>query len=298
MSADSEKSFYLGVDSDGCAIDSMEFKHRHCFAPATIETWGLQGCAEAALEVALFVNLYSPSRGKNRFPALLETLDLLKTHPAVRESVPELLSCDDEAFRNWLSAEPQPSAPKLEKAARADGGPSLHRVLEWNRKVNENVRTKAKNLTAFHGVSEALEGAARQSVVHIVSSADAESVRREWSANGLMRFVTEVSAQESGTKEDALKQAEVSGFGPGERMLVGDSPGDRTAARRTGSLFYPILPGGEAASWHRFTEEALPRWFSHSFDDDYQNELLRDFDRALPDRPPWDAARTPASRSA
>ena len=171
------------------------------------------------------------------------------------------------------------------------------RVLRWNREVNENIRTKARNLSAFPGVKKALESAAGRASVHIVSSANSESVRREWDANGLLEHVAGVSAQESGTKEDALHCAEDSGFGASERLLIGDSPGDQKAAERTGSLFYPIIPGDEAASWHRFTEEALPRWFDRRFDRDYQTSLLSDFGRALPSHPPWNDAKTETTRA-
>ena len=27
------KEFFIGIDSDGCIFDSMEIKHKECFAP-------------------------------------------------------------------------------------------------------------------------------------------------------------------------------------------------------------------------------------------------------------------------
>ena len=67
--------FLVGIDSDGCAFDTMEVKHKECFIPNTINTYNLQGIAKFAREAAEFVNLYSKSRGINRFPALTETPD-------------------------------------------------------------------------------------------------------------------------------------------------------------------------------------------------------------------------------
>ena len=46
----------------------MELKHKECFIPNTINYWGLQGVSKYAREAAEFVNLYSKSRGVNRFP--------------------------------------------------------------------------------------------------------------------------------------------------------------------------------------------------------------------------------------
>ncbi len=28
--------FFIGIDSDGCAFDTMEIKHKECFCPQTI----------------------------------------------------------------------------------------------------------------------------------------------------------------------------------------------------------------------------------------------------------------------
>lgn len=65
-------AYLVGIDSDGCAFDTMELKHKECFIPNTIHYWGLQGVSKYAREAAEFVNLYSKSRGVNRFPALVE----------------------------------------------------------------------------------------------------------------------------------------------------------------------------------------------------------------------------------
>ena len=66
--------FLVGIDSDGCVFDSMELKHKECFVPNFINHYGLQGVSKYAREAAEFVNLYSKSRGANRFPALAEQL--------------------------------------------------------------------------------------------------------------------------------------------------------------------------------------------------------------------------------
>ena len=37
--------FLVGIDSDGCAFDTMEVKHKECFIPNIINSYGLQGSA-------------------------------------------------------------------------------------------------------------------------------------------------------------------------------------------------------------------------------------------------------------
>ena len=281
----STKPFFLGIDSDGCAIDSMEFKHRHCFAPATVAVWGLEPVAEAALECALFVNLYSQSRGKNRFPALLETLDKLRSHPAVKAAgfaVPEA-----SGLRAWLADEANPSVPTLETARTANPGDDLERTLRWNQAVNERIAEKADALAAFPGVAEALGAAREQAYISVLSSANTAAVEREWEDNGLLQYVEAVAAQETGSKTTHLQRAAAEGFDNTQRLVVGDAPGDLTAARATRSLFFPIIPGEETASWERFIREGLPRWFNGRFNPAYQDSLIVDFEHALPDSPPW-----------
>ena len=72
------KEFLVGIDSDGCAFDTMELKHKECFIPNTIKYYNLQAISKYAREAAEFVNLYSKSRGINRFPALVESLEWLQ----------------------------------------------------------------------------------------------------------------------------------------------------------------------------------------------------------------------------
>ena len=83
-----QRDFLVGVDSDGCAFDTMELKHKECFIPNMINTYGLQGVSKYAREVAEFVNLYSKSRGINRFPGLVETLERLAQRFTVAAFLP------------------------------------------------------------------------------------------------------------------------------------------------------------------------------------------------------------------
>ena len=45
------KDFLVCVDSDGCAMDTMEVKHRKCFAPEMIKTWNLEENEEYILNL-------------------------------------------------------------------------------------------------------------------------------------------------------------------------------------------------------------------------------------------------------
>ena len=69
--------FFIGIDSDGCAFDTMEVKHKECFIPNIIKFYRLATISKYVREVAEFLNLYSKWRGINRFPGLVLLMDML-----------------------------------------------------------------------------------------------------------------------------------------------------------------------------------------------------------------------------
>ena len=44
------KEFLVCVDSDGCAMDTMNIKHFRCFGPCMVEEWRLEPWRDAILE--------------------------------------------------------------------------------------------------------------------------------------------------------------------------------------------------------------------------------------------------------
>src|ERR1051326_8920706 len=76
-----DREFFIGIDSDGCVFDTMEIKHKECFAPMFIKHFALQAVSKYARETWDFVNLYSKTRGATRSPALSRALNLLRDRP-------------------------------------------------------------------------------------------------------------------------------------------------------------------------------------------------------------------------
>src|ERR1700734_3036463 len=129
--------FLVGIDSDGCAFDTMELKHKECFIPAIILHYKLQGVSKYAREAAEFVNLYSRSRGINRFPALIETLEWLQKRPEVlaRETKIEIPA----GLVAWMKRETKLANPALEAEVKKSGDPDLAQALTWSKHVNETI---------------------------------------------------------------------------------------------------------------------------------------------------------------
>jgi hypothetical protein len=69
--------------------------------------------------------------------------------------------------------------------------------------------------------------------------------------------------------------------------MIGDALGDLKAARDNNALFFPIVPGREEQSWERFYEQDSEMFFNGTFTGAYQQELLKEFDAALPAKAPW-----------
>jgi phosphoglycolate phosphatase-like HAD superfamily hydrolase len=277
--------FFVGIDSDGCAFDSMEVKHKECFIPAFVEHLGLAAVSKFAREAAEFVNLYSKDRGMNRFPAYLKALDSLAERSEVRRRgfrVPRW-----EGLRAWVARETKLSNATLAAEAERTGDPDLKLALAWSEAVNRAVAAIVRDVPPFPMVRESLQALQGRADVMVVSATPGEALRREWAEQGLAGYVHTIAGQELGSKKELLAMAAVGRYEPGRILMVGDAPGDRAAAGAHGVLFYPIEPGREDASWQRFHDEALPRFFAGTYEGTYMDERIARFEASLPERPPW-----------
>ena len=275
--------YLVGVDSDGCVFDTMELKHKECFIPNIINYWGLQGVSKYAREAAEFVNLYSKSRGINRFPALVEALDWTNKRPEVKargvkvDIPPSLL--------DWIKRETKLGNPALEKEVQETGDPHLAHTLEWSKAINESITNMVRGVPPFPFVRESLEKLSSQADVLVVSATPHEALQREWDEHDLAQYTVAICGQEIGTKKESLSAA--AKYPPQHTLMIGDAPGDYKAAMANNALFFPINPGAEEASWQRLYEEGTDRFISGTFAGEYQEALLAEFDRYLPEHPPW-----------
>ena len=277
--------FFVAVDSDGCAFDTMELKHKECFIPNIVKHWGLQPVSKYARRASEFVNLYSKWRGLNRFPALIRTVELLREWPEVLETRAELP--DLVALEEWVARETKLSNPTLEAELERTGSPVLSRALQWSRAVNQDVTDMVHGVPPFPGVRECLERLAERADLIVCSATPARALQAEWGEHGLDRFVKAIAGQEMGSKAEHIRVASGGQYDPNQMLMIGDAPGDLRAARANRALFFPIMPGHERSSWGRLFDEGIARFLDGIFSGDYQDGLIQEFETVLPEVPYW-----------
>ena len=282
------KDYFIGLDSDGCIFDSMEIKHRECFIPMTVWKWNLQAVSRMTRECHEFVNLYSKWRGINRFPALVRTLEMLAAYPASESR--GFTGRDITGLKKWLATEKQHGNATLKKAVAESQDPCLIQTLAWSEAVNSRIDEMVYGVPPFPLVRESLKRAHEICDMIVVSQTPHDALKREWAEHGLDGFVSTICGQEQGSKEQHLTETCVGKYPRERTLMVGDAPGDMKAAKAAGTLYYPIVPGQEAESWKRFYDEGYARFIGGTFDGAYQDALIAEFDKALPEKAPWEKA--------
>ncbi len=297
--------FFVGVDSDGCVFDSMEIKHKECFAPNIVNHWGLQAVSKYAREAAEFVNLYSQWRGVNRWPAVKMVLDLVNERPEVQALGVDLPKGDviqafiDSGFKTsneglwqYICEVDHPKDPAWQA--------ELQTMFLWTEAVNATIADMVHDVPPFPYVRESLAKLSEKADVICVSATPCEALEREWEENDIAQYAAVIAGQEMGKKAEHIclvNGGEIDGKGgvakKGSRyasdhiLMIGDAPGDMKAARENDALFFPINPGEEEKSWELFFNEAADKFFDGTYAGEYEAKLIEDFHKRLPDTPPW-----------
>ncbi|MDO9339930.1 MAG: HAD hydrolase-like protein [Bacteroidales bacterium] len=285
LSLKPEKEFFIGIDSDGCAFDTMEIKQKECFCPNFIKYFKMQPVSKYARETWEFVNLYSTNRGCNRFLAVNETLRLLTTRPEIKArnfTVPSAAPLIE-----WTKKETKLGNPTLIKYAAEVNDPFITQTLEWSLKVNEDIEKMVFGITPFPFVKECLEKMKPKADAMVVSQTPFDALKREWEENSIDHFLRMIAGQEHGTKTEHLKYTAKGKYPDDKILMIGDANGDLKAAKSNGVLFFPINPGKEEASWERLYKEGMDRFFAGTYKGAYEEKLIKEFEAYLPEHPHW-----------
>jgi phosphoglycolate phosphatase-like HAD superfamily hydrolase len=280
-----EKEFFIGIDSDGCVFDSMEVKQKEFFIPNALKYFDLFAISKVLRETWEFVNLYSIYRGGNRFTSIIKVFELLSARKEIRENgykLPDLSS-----LKHWVKIETKLGNENLRKYFESNYNPDLEKVVRWTEAVNKDITDWLRNIPPFSYARASLEKISSVADIVIVSQTPLEALDREWREHDLKKYVSAIAGQEHGTKTEHIALAAKGKYADNKILMIGDARGDLDSARNNGILFYPIIPGKEDASWEHFLEEGLGNFTRGIFAGSYENKLLLEFIKSLPEKPPW-----------
>lgn len=269
------KSFLICIDSDGCAIDSMNIKHINCFGPRMVDEWDLHKWSDEILNRWNEVNLYTLTRGINRFKGLIT---------ALKEINEKYIKIEDlNTLVNWVETTNELSNNSLiREIERNPNSISLKKALSWSNAVNESIKKlPEEKVVPFEMVKEALILAHEKADVVIVSSANLGAIMDEWKRHDLLPYVDLVLAQDSGTKAYCIQELLKKGYDKNKVLMCGDAPGDLDSAKVNEVHYYPIKVNFEKESWTEFINIGFKKLLDGSYKGNYQEEKINEFIKNL-----------------
>lgn len=270
------KDFLICVDSDGCAMDTMDIKHIKCFGPCMIKEWNLEKWKDSILDRWNEINLYTMTRGINRFKGLAIALLEIDSKYKKIDGINEFIRWTNETTE--LSNE----ALELEIERNISDNICIKKALEWSRAVNKSINLlKDEEKNPFKGVNEALKKASGFADIAIVSSANRQAVLEEWEKHDLLQYVDIVLTQDVGSKAFCIGNLTEKGYSRDNILMVGDALGDYNAAKLNEVLYYPILVKRENESWTRFYNEIINKFIEKTYKKLYQDEVILEFKENL-----------------
>ena len=259
------------VDSDGCVIDSMTYKHELFMGPLAANHFKVKDRI-SFLKNWNSINLFSRARGVNRFKGLVKTLQSVAYD-----------EMNVENLYRWTEDSDVLSPETLTREIEKYGTEDLQTALDWTLAVNQGFAEDNEHDDVFDGAAEGLLKMTELGNVYVVSTANKEAITDEWSRYELLEYVDGIFGQDSGRKEDTIAHFIKEGTDPQKIMMIGDSPGDLAAAEINKSWFFPILVGQEKESWDDFVNHVADKFatgeYTQADQDAYKKKFWDNLDR-------------------
>lgn len=264
------KDKIIFIDSDGTVMDSMTLKHNLCFGPALIETYNLDLYKEDILNKWNEINLYSLTRGINRFDGHYM---ILKYIDAKYQKISFL-----NQFKIWLDTTKAKANSNLNSYIE-QGHKELKPILAWSNLTNEKIVLHQEEVKPFANVYNVIKELAKTFRIVIISSANNKAVMHEWEKFKLLPLVDEVCTQEMGSKSECITKI-LEQLKPKDAIMLGDAIGDLEAAQINKISFYPIMPLHENESWQDFLK-IYSKDFYNSIYKNKENDIIANFYKIL-----------------
>ncbi|MDD3239788.1 MAG: HAD hydrolase-like protein [Lachnospira sp.] len=268
-----QKDFLICVDSDGCAMDTMDIKHFKCFGPCMVKEWKLEQWQDEILTRWNEINLYTLTRGINRFAGLSMALSEINEKYSKIEGV--------EEFAKWVKVAKELSNDSVKQMMLQSDNGIFNKALLWSLAVNREINALAEHeKKPFEGVKEGLAALHKKADIAVVSSANKDAVIEEWSLWNLIKDVDVLCCQDAGTKKECIAMFKKQNYEPGHILMVGDAVGDRQAAESNEVYYYPILVKHETDSWKELVDMALDKFIGLDYAD-YEAQKKKEFEENL-----------------
>lgn len=267
-----KEAFIVCIDSDGCAIDSMTIKHVEAFGPAFAEVWNVsQEDSGEILTEWNRINLYSISRGINRFQGLAAILEKY-TH---LDDLGEI-----KKLTEWTETTKALSASALKEAYDQSGVSIMHKALIWSHRVNEIIE-EMPLAQPFDGVYDAISTMKEKVDIAVVSSANRAAIEEEWKTCGIYDLVDYFYSQSDGTKTECIRKLIDKGYHKEKIIMIGDAFGDYKAAMENEVWFYPILVTKEKSSWKNFMDNYFEKFMNGELNEENQTYWINNMKENL-----------------
>ena len=265
--------YLICVDSDGCVMNTMNCKHFHCFGPCMVTEWGLEEWKDEILKRWNEINLFSMTRGINRFKGLAIALSEIHEKYTPITGIAYL--------QHWADTAPALSNDSVAAAAANaecdDAKTVFEKALSWSKAVNASIVALPEELKIpYAGAKEGLAAAHTFADVDMVSSANRDAVEEEWGKFALLEHTDIVLAQDVGSKAACIAQMLKFGYDRKNVVMIGDAPGDCDAAEKNNVWYYPILVNHEKASWDEAISIAFSKLQSGAYAE-YEVQKKKDF---------------------
>ena len=169
----------------------------------------------------------------------------------------------------------------------SDEKKDLKILLEWSIEVNRAVEETVFNLPPIPGALQAMNDLQAHADLVVISNTPLNTLYREWQDNNIISKILMIGGQETGTKTEMLKNVAMDKYDKNKILIIGDSPGDLTAAKNIDALFYPILPSSEYESWNVFNTQYCRQFLNGNYEGKIEKDQINAFESTLEKGPPW-----------
>lgn len=293
-----EKEYLVCIDTDGHCLDNMSAKQMLVFHPFYMDMNGLRG-----IEVFFRVhcehhNLWSTTRGCDRYLAVQATLGSLLDDPQGKDMIDadliRGLKQSIDGYIDWINATEGVSfgIPTLTQYHQDHGlDYNITRLLSWSEAVDRSFAFTTLKMKAFPGVRETVECLSERADILVVSGTPYNDLAEWWGSQDLLKYIKAIASKEVGKKNVHIGMAkEAGGYTDDNVIMGGDGGGDLKAAQENNALFFPTPAGKEVEAWAD-ARGVFDAFFDGKYrGSDLEKQKLDEFDGALLKQGPWEEA--------